>query len=130
MKCLEVIFIRVLIKGYLKNISENEITNFEYRGIRNKNKITYVDDDSVKFSIKIGDNEIIVIRDGNGFINTFVFNVNRSNCNYFVKDNNYDVDIEVDTIYMEVSANIIYIKYLIVDSGCVYEYKLEMSDIL
>lgn len=124
------IFIRVLIKGYLKNISENEITNFEYRGIRNKNKITYVDDDSVKFSIKIGDNEIIVIRDGNGFINTFVFNVNRSNCNYFVKDNNYDVDIEVDTIYMEVSANIIYIKYLIVDSGCVYEYKLEMSDIL
>lgn len=130
MKCLEVIFIRVLIKGYLKNISENEITNFEYRGIRNKNKITYVDDDSVKFSIKIGDNEIIVIRDGNGFINTFVFNVNRSNCNYFVKDNNYDVDIEVDTIYMEVSDNIIYIKYLIVDSGCVYEYKLEMSDIL
>lgn len=130
MKCLEVIFIRVLIKGYLKNISENEITNFEYRGIRNKNKITYVDDDSVKFSIKIGDNEIIVIRDGNGFINTFVFNVNRSNCNYFVKDNNYDVDIDVDTIYMEVSANIIYIKYLIVDSGCVYEYKLEMSDIL
>lgn len=124
------IFIRVLIKGYLKNISENEITNFEYRGIRNKNKITYVDDDSVKFSIKIGDNEIIVIRDGNGFINTFVFNVNRSNCNYFVKDNNYDVDIGVDTIYMEVSDNIIYIKYLIVDSGCVYEYKLEMSDIL
>lgn len=129
-KCLEVIFIRVLIKGYLKNISENEITNFEYRGIRNKNKITYVDDDSVKFSIKIGDDEIIVIRDGNGFINTFVFNVNRSNCNYFVKDNNYDVDIKVDTIYMEVSDNIIYIKYLIVDSGCVYEYKLEMSDIL
>lgn len=114
----------------MKNISENEITNFEYRGIRNKNKITYVDDDSVKFSIKIGDNEIIVIRDGNGFINTFVFNVNRSNCNYFVKDNNYDVDIDVDTIYMEVSDNIIYIKYLIVDSGCVYEYKLEMSDIL
>lgn len=130
MKCLEVIFIRVFVKGYLKNISENEIVDFEYKGISNKNKITYVDDDGVKFSIKIGDNEIIVSRDGKGFINTFVFNKKKSSCNYFVKDNGYDVDIEVNTICMEIYDNIIYIKYLIVDSGNIYEYKLEMRDIL
>ena len=40
MKCLDVIFIRIIIKGYLKKISENEIVNFECKGIKNKNKDT------------------------------------------------------------------------------------------
>ena len=33
--------IRIKIKGYLKNITDNEIFEFEEKGIRNKNKITF-----------------------------------------------------------------------------------------
>ncbi len=132
MKCLEVIFIKVLVKGYLKNINENVINSFEYKGIKNKNKITYIDDDNVKFTIKFTSFEVIIVRDGKDFVNTFVFDVNKNKSisNYFIKDNNCDVDIEIKTIDLEIFDNIIYVKYLIVDTECIYEYKLEMSDVL
>lgn len=131
-KCLEVIFIKVLVKGYLKNINENVINSFEYKGIKNKNKITYIDDDNVKFTIKFTSFEVIIVRDGKDFVNTFVFDINKNKSisNYFIKDNNCDVDIEIKTIDLEIFDNIIYVKYLIVDTECIYEYKLEMSDVL
>ena len=46
-----------------------------------------------------------------------------------LKENNYEVDIDVNTIMMDISDNNIYIKYMIIDSKCEYEYKLEMSDV-
>lgn len=127
-ECLGVIFIRIKIKGYLKNITDNETIKFEEKGIKNKNKITYFNND-IKNVIKINGNEIILIRDGNEFVNTFVFNKKNSSCNYLIKDNNYDVDIGVNTIMMDISDNSICIKYVIVDSNCEYEYKIEMSDV-
>ena len=131
MKCLDVIFIRVLIKGYLKNISENEIVNFECKGIKNKNKVTYVDND-VRFNIKINDDNVMLIRDGADFINTFIFDKNKKNSisNYLIKENNCDVDIDIDVIDLKIDDDIIYIKYLISETNCIYEYKLEMSDVL
>ena len=131
MKCLDVIFIRILIKGYLKNISENEIVNFECKGIKNKNKVTYVDND-VRFNIKINDDNVMLIRDGADFINTFIFDRNKKNSisNYLIKENNCDVDIDIDVIDLKIDDNIIYIKYLISETNCIYEYKLEMRDVL
>lgn len=131
MKCLDVIFIRILIKGYLKNISENEIVNFECKGIKNKNKVTYVDND-VRFNIKINDDNVMLIRDGADFINTFIFDKNKKNSisNYLIKENNCDVDIDIDVIDLKIDNGIIYIKYLISETNCIYEYKLEMRDVL
>ncbi len=131
MKCLDVIFIRILIKGYLKNISENEIVNFECKGIKNKNKVTYVDND-VRFIIKINDDNVMLIRDGADFINTFIFDKNKKNSisNYLIKENNCDVDIDIDVIDLKIDDDIIYIKYLISETNCIYEYKLEMRDVL
>lgn len=131
MKCLDVIFIRVLIKGYLKNISENEIVNFECKGIKNKNKVTYVDND-VRFNIKINDDNVMLIRDGADFINTFIFDKNKKNSisNYLIKENNCDVDIDIDVIDLKIDDDIIYVKYLISETNCIYEYKLEMRDVL
>ena len=123
------IFIKIRVKGYLKNITDNEIFEFENKGIRNNNKITYSYDD-VKNTIKINDGEIMLIREGNDFINTFVFRKKKSSCNYFLKENNYDVDIDINTILMDVFDNSILIKYEIIDSKCEYEFKIEMSEII
>lgn len=123
------IFIRIKIKGNLKNITEDELFEFEEKGIRNKNKIIF-SNDNIKSTIKISDNEIILIREGNDFINTFVFNKKNSSCNYLLKENNYDVDIGINTFILESNDNSIYIKYEIIDSKCEYEYKIEMSDVL
>lgn len=123
-----VIFIKIKVKGYLKNITENEIIEFEERAIRNKNKITF-SCDNVKTTIKINDNDVVMIREGIDFINSFIFNIKDSSCNYLLKNNNYDVDIDINTIDINIGDDSIYIKYLIIDSQCKYEYKLEMSDI-
>lgn len=101
---------------------------FEEKGIKNNNKITF-SNDNVKTSIKVNEKDVLLIREGSNFINTFVFNKSNSSCNYLLKENNYDVDIDIKTIVLDISDNSIYIKYLIIDSECEYEYKLEMSDI-
>lgn len=122
------VFIKIKVKGYLKNITDNEMLEIDEKAIRNKNKITF-SSDNVKNIIKINDNNIMLVRESNDFINTFIFNKDKSSCNYYLKDNNYDVDIEVTTINMDINDNNIFIKYLIVDSNSEYEYKLEMSDV-
>lgn len=121
--------IRIKIKGYLKNNTENQIFTFEEKGIKNKNKITY-SSDNVKHTIKVSDSEIILIREGEDFINTFIFNKKRSKSNYFLKENNCDVDLEIITTSLDITPSSIFIEYEVLDSGCKYEYKIEMSDIL
>ena len=37
--------IRIKVKGYLRNITDNEIFEFEERGIKNKDKITFNNND-------------------------------------------------------------------------------------
>ena len=120
---------RIKIKGYLKNITDNEIFEFEEKGIRNKNKITF-NNNNIKYSIKCDNNEIILIRDGDDFVNTFVFNKKNSNSNYFLKENGYDMDMEVITSNIEISDELIYIEYEIISTSCKYEFKIEMSEIL
>lgn len=112
----------------MKNITENELYNFEEKAIRNKNKIVF-SNDGVKSTLKINDREVVLIREGNDFINSFIFKDRNSSCNYILKDNNYCVDIDIDTIMIDIGDGYIYIKYIINDSKCEYEYKIEMSDI-
>lgn len=121
--------IRIKIKGYLKNITDNEIFEFEEKGIKNKDKITF-NNNNVKYSIKCNNSEIILIRDGDDFVNTFVFNKKNSNSNYLLKENGYDMDMEVITSNIEISDELIYIEYEIISTSCKYEFKIEMSEIL
>lgn len=125
-----VIFIRVSVKGYLKNITENEKMEIDTKGIKAKNKITY-SVNNIKHIIKINDREIILIRDGNDFVNTFVFK-DKGKCtsNYFLKENNYSLDIDIDVTYINHTDKEIVVNYSVVDSGINYEYKIEVSDIL
>ena len=90
--------IRIKVKGYLRNITDNEIFEFEERGIKNKDKIT--------------------------------FNNNNSKSNYLLKENGYDMDMEVNVSNMESNDKLIYIEYEIVSTSCKYEFKVEMSEML
>ena len=121
--------IRIKIKGYLKNITDNEIFEFEEKGIKNKDKITF-NNNNVKYSIKCNNSEIILIRDGNDFTNSFVFSKNDSRSNYYLKEHCYSVDLNIDTKILEISDNKIYIKYVVIDTESEYELMIEMGDIL
>lgn len=121
--------IRIKIKGYLKNNTENEIFKFEGKGIKNKDRITYTFED-VKYIIRCKNDSILFVRESNEFVNTFIFSLNKSNCNYLLKENGYDMDLNVNTSLLEINDNFIYIKYVIDDTKCEYEYKIEMSEII
>lgn len=49
------------LRVILRNITDNEIFEFEERGIKNKDKITFNNKD-IKYSIKCNDNEIMMIK--------------------------------------------------------------------
>ena len=121
--------IRIKINGYLRNNTENNLISFNEKGIKNKDRITF-NNSNIKYSIKCDNNEIILIRDGDDFVNTFVFNKKNSNSNYFLKENGYDMDMEVITSNIEISDELIYIEYEIISTSCKYEFKIEMSEIL
>lgn len=121
--------IRVKIKGFLKNVTEDKIMNFNENGIRNKQRISFKKDD-VKYNIKLFNNEIIMVRENNDYINSFLFKRDNSISNYLIKDNSYSLDIEIDIQELNINDNFFYVKYVIKDTSCVYEFKIEMGNIL
>lgn len=121
--------IRVKIKGYLKNNNDKEIINFDEKGIRNKDKITFSSLDT-KYIVKYDDNKIYLTREGNDYINTFVFSKKKSTCNYLLKEHGFNVDIDIKVIDIDINDNNVYVKYVVIDSNNEYEFKIEASDIL
>lgn len=121
--------IRVKIKGFLRNITENDILYFDEKGIENKNKISFIKDD-VKYSIKLSDSEITILREGNDYINSFIFNRTKGSSSYTLKDNNYTIDMDIIVKELIINDNSFCVKYLISDTNCEYEFKLEMSECL
>lgn len=121
--------IRVKIRGYLKNNNDKEIINFDEKGIRNKDKVTFSSLDT-KYIVKYDDNKIYLTREGNDYINTFLFNKKKSKCSYFLKEHGFNVDIDIRVIDIDINSDYVYAKYVVVDSNIEYEFKIEASDIL
>lgn len=119
--------IRVKIKGFLKNITENHVMNFNENGIRNKQKVFFKKDD-VKYNIKIFNDEIIMVRETEDYINSFVFNKKNAISNYLLKKNNYSLDINIDVQELSIDDNFFYVKYVIVDTSCTYVFRIEMGN--
>jgi len=120
--------IRKKIKGYLKNITEKKTEIIEENAILNKDKLTYVKN-NIKHTIINKNKDIILIRENKDFKNILTFSQNRSILSeYIIKENNLSVFIEIETIKIEKEENRIYIKYKIVESDIIYEYKITMED--
>ena len=126
---LEEIKTKIRIKGYLNNITEDTNEEFEVLGIRNKNKISYIIDNT-KYNIKIIDNnKLLFIRENNEIRHSLLFIPNQNIIsNYLVKENMLDLEIEVKVISLIINDKEINIKYLIPDSNNLFEYKIEMSE--
>ena len=121
--------IRVFVNGYLKNNTDGENTIFKEKGIRTKDKLSFVFDD-VKYSIKINDNDIMLVRDGNDFINSFSFSEKSGKSNYYLKEHGYSIDMDINVDVLIIDDNKIFIKYVIAQTGCEYELMIEMEGVL
>lgn len=128
MNCLVVIIIRKKLTGYIKNITEDTLENISSNAIIAKDKITYINND-VKHIIHIKNNELILIRETNEFKNILTFSLNRSILSeYVIKKEDLCLEINIKTLKLSITDKIIYIKYLILDSNTIYEYKLFLEE--
>jgi len=128
MSRLVVIIIRKKLNGYIKNINEDTLENISSNAIITKDKITYINND-VKHIIHIKNNELILIRETNEFKNILTFSLKRSILSeYIIKKEDLCLEINIKTLELSITDKIIYIKYLILDSNTIYEYKLFLEE--
>ena len=128
MSCLVVIIIRKKLTGYIKNITEDTLENISSNAIITKDKITYINN-NIKHVIHIKNNELILIRETNEFKNILTFSLKRSILSeYIIKKEDLCLEINIKTLELSITDKIIYIKYLILDSNTIYEYKLFLEE--
>ena len=122
------IIIRKKLTGYIKNITEDTLENISSNAIIAKDKITYINND-VKHIIHIKNNDLILIRETNEFKNILTFSLNQSILSeYIIKKEDLCLEINIKTLELSITDKIIYIKYLILDSNTIYEYKLFLEE--
>jgi len=128
MNCLVVKKIRKKIKGYLKNITDNECEELSENAILIKNKLSYIKD-NVKHTILFKETEILLIRESNDFKNILTFSKNRSILSeYIIKENNLCIELEIETLELKYKEKELYVKYKVTDSDVIYEYKIIVED--
>lgn len=121
-------FIKIKLKGYLKNINENTVENIDTIAIKNQNTITY-NIDSTIHKIKIFENKILLSRNNKQFSYELTFELSKENITeYYIKDLSTSFDIKVQTTYLLIENKKIEIHYRILDSNEEYLYLIEMSD--
>ena len=122
------IIIRKKLTGYIKNINEDTLENISSNAIITKDKITYINN-NIKHVIHIKNNELILIRETNEFKNLLTFSLKRSILSeYIIKKEDLCLEINIKTLELSITDKIIYIKYLILDSNTIYEYKLFLEE--
>lgn len=122
------IIIRKKLTGYIKNITEDTLENISSNAIITKDKITYINN-NIKHVIHIKNNELILIRETNEFKNILTFSLKRSILSeYIIKKEDLCLEINIKTLELSITDKIIYIKYLILDSNTIYEYKLFLEE--
>ena len=124
---MEVFFIKIKVKGHLENITEKTKDIIDTFAIKNKNKISYFDNDT-SYKITILDNQIILIRDNKEFSHKFIFDIdNITKSEYYIKELNTSIDILIKTTKLIKTDNQIQIDYEIIDSNNKYSYILDME---
>jgi hypothetical protein len=119
--------IKIKVKGYLKNITKNEVEYIDTNAIKNKNKISYVVD-GIKHKLELLDNKIIIERENDIFSNKLEFISNEeTKSEYYIKEYNSQIDINIITKKITI-AKIVRIEYIIKDSEEEYIYEIEMSE--
>lgn len=121
-------FIKIKVKGYLKNLTENTEELIDTQVIKNSNVISYIQNDT-KHKIILDKNKITLLRDNNEFSHGMIFEETKTHpSEYYLKESNYSIEFNILTTKLVLEKNKIDITYKIIESENIYNYVLEMSD--
>ena len=124
---MEVFYIKIRVKGYLKNITENTEEIIETNAIKNKNKITYKNNET-SYKIETSNNKLIMIRDNQEFSHKFIFDIdNITKSEYYIKELNTSIDVKIKTIELYQTNKQIKIIYEIIENKNKYIYILDLE---
>lgn len=120
---------KIKVKGYLKNITNDTINNFSISAIRNKDKISYVLDND-KYILKIlSPNQLVLLRENTEIKSIIYFQKNKNLPSlYTLKKKDLTLEINIKTLNIVINDNSINIIYLVNESNEKFEYNIEMSD--
>jgi len=123
-----VFLIKIRVKGYLKNLTENTEELIDTKAIKTSNIISYVIDNT-KYKLVLDKTKITLLRENNEFSHGIIFEENTTNSSeYYLKESNYSLEFNILTIKLIINHNKIDITYKIKESENIYNYVLEMSD--
>ena len=121
-------FIKIKVKGYLENLTENKKDLIDTKAIKNSNIISYIIDDT-KYKVIIEKNKITLLRENDEFSHGMLFEKNKTNkSEYYLKESNYSLEFNIQTTNLSIEKNKINITYKIIESDNIYNYVLESSD--
>jgi len=120
---------KLSLKGSIKDITNDEISSFNLKGLKVKNKISYILDNE-KYTLLINaPNRLILNRETEEINSTIYFELNTIKPSiYYLKRQNMNLEINIKTDSIIIEDNLIDIKYTVIDSDTKYEYKIEMSE--
>ena len=124
---LEVFYIKIKIKNLIKNYNEKNENLIETSAIKNKNKISYYNEDTT-YKLFFSDKKIMLVRESKEFIHKFIFDLdNITKSEYYIKELNTNLDILIKTTKIKKSSKRIEIDYEIIDNNNKYSYILDME---
>lgn len=120
--------IKVKIKGFLLNKSDQTKILFDTFGINSKNQITY-QKDGIKYKLTLSNEKVILTRESSEFNHGMVFSLNQTTkTSYYLKELNSSIDVSLLTTNLVLTDNLITIQYTIIDTNTEYLFKIEMSE--
>ncbi len=121
--------IKINVKGYLNNITEQKKEQFDTKCIYNNHKYTYYDNETKHILTIKNNKEVILLRENNEFIHSMVFKLNEiTKSDYYLKEYNHSLEFNIKTNQLEVANNKTKIIYQINETDNEYEYIIEMRD--
>ena len=120
--------IKIKVKGYLKNLTENTEEIINTKALKNSNIISYITD-NIKYKLIVDKNKVTLIRESNEYSHGMIFEENiQHKTDYYIKATNYSLEFNIVTTKLIIDKNKIDITYKIIESENIYNYVLEMSE--
>ena len=122
-------FTKILLKGYLKDITNNEENLITTPAIKNNKKISYFLNDERYILQIVSPEKLILNRTNKEIDSSLYFELNKvMPAIYTIKENELSINIDIRTNELEINDKYIKVAYTVIDSDTNYEYYIEMSE--
>jgi len=120
--------IKVKIKGFLNNLTEQQEEQIDIIGIKKSNTISYINN-NIKHKLIIEEKKLILQRENEEFSHEIIFVKNKiEKTEYYLKELHHSLEFNIETISINISDNKIDVTYKIIETENIYNYLIELSD--